>query len=128
MVKPGCLDILTFHFFKRLSLTFNGFCHSICHLGAGGTHACHDGVFLGHALYFLANDLILVFDADFAFILVACPEKINGNAGNESEKNQGDDSSFAQIWSGGWFSGYGLGNTCFTSDEIMLSIKDKFLK
>ncbi|MGY8763066.1 MAG: hypothetical protein ACKVLF_07690, partial [Nitrospinaceae bacterium] len=68
-----CLNLFALHFLKRLSLAFYGLCHSIRHFGAGGAHACHDGIVLSHAFYLLAYDLVFVFDADFTLIFIAGP-------------------------------------------------------
>lgn len=79
MYPPGVarLDVFTFHFFEGLCLAFDGFCHPVCDRAASGADTCHDRVLLFHPFHFLAVDLILVFDTNFALVFVAGPQQVD---------------------------------------------------
>ena len=68
------LDVLAFHFLDWLSLAFDRFGHSVRHCAARSADACHDSILLFHPFYFLADNLIFVFYADFALVFVTRPE------------------------------------------------------
>ncbi len=74
------LDVFTLHFFEGLCLAFDGFGHAVCHRAASRADACHDGILFFHPFHFLANNLIFVFDTNFALVFIACPKQINRNA------------------------------------------------
>ena len=80
------LDVLADHFLERLSLAFDRFGHAVRHCTASSADACHYSFLLFHPFYFLADNLIFVFYADFALVFVARPEQVYGNAGYQKQK------------------------------------------